>query len=360
MSMPDGTDKRRVTAVVINYNSGPALAGAISALRDQTVTFAEIIVVDNNSTDGSTEINEHKGAFRLIRVGENSGAPAARNIGFEAATTELVMIVDADMLPTPDCVANLMRSLDRFDATVAVPRIVFAPEYTTIQFDAAEPHFLGLLSLQNRNASLNDSPADDHIVNAAPSGCLLAKRQRVVDLGGFCAFYFFYFEDLEFSQRITMAGERIVFSANAITGHDRGEGTPGLSYRVAGEYPKRRAYLTMRNRLLTIASLYSGRSIILLLPAFAIFEIVTIAGCLWRRWLGQWFSAWWWVCRNHKQWRAHRSMAQTNRKRPDSEVLAGGDIPFAQGFFASTWQKTFALMLSKLLNGYWHLVKRWL
>ena len=360
MSRQNSNAGERITAVVINYNSGPALAAAIEALRNQTVTFEEIIVVDNDSTDGSTDIDNRDEAFRLIQSGENAGAAAARNAGFEAATTELVMVIDADMLPAPDCAENLLRTLDEFEATVALPRIVYAPEFTTVQFDGGDPHFLGLLSLHNRDTPLADSPAVDRIVNAAPSSCLLVNRERVLALGGFCSFYFFYFEDLEFGQRLTMAGERIVFTSSAVTGHDQGEGTPGLSYRGTGDYPKRRAYLTMRNRLLTIACLYSGRSIVLLLPALVVFEGVTFLGSIWRGWTAQWLSAWWWLFRNHRVWRRHRVMAQSHRQCRDSAVLTGGDIPFATGFLNAGWQERLAAVLSAMLNGWWRAVRRWL
>lgn len=351
---------RRVTAIVINHNSGGRLANAVRALQKQSVAFNEIIVVDNASTDDSIEIDAEVGAFRLISTGSNLGPAAARNVGLNTAEAELAFIVDADMLPMPDCAANLIMALDQYDAAMAVPRVVFVPETDVIQCDGAEPHFLGLLTLRNNGVSVEDASAAEQLVNAAPSGCLLVRRDCALKIGGFCEFYFFYFEDLEFSQRLTMSGENIAFTPAAVVGHDRGVGNPGLSYRGTGKYPKRRAYLTMRNRLLTIATLYSRRSIILLFPAFFMFEVLTLIGCIFRGWFVQWISAWWWLAKHHSQWRSHRAAVQLQRKRPDSAVLKAGKIPFAAGFFNSAWQQEIARAASVTMSGYWRLFRRWL
>lgn len=348
----------RVTAVVINYNRETALTKALRAMRSQTIRFAELLVVDSASTDNSIELARADGDFELIRLEKNLGPAATRNAALKAATTDFVFIIDADVQPSPACCAALLASLEAKRAAMAIPRIAIAPELETQQFDSARPHFLGLLTLENQQVPLEAMPSEDRVVRAAAGACMLLRKADALEVGGFCELFFFYFEDLEFSQRIVMSGREIVLSATAVVGHDPGKGTEGLSFRVGGDYPKQRAFLTMRNRWLTIVTLFSARSIVVLSPALLVFELAAIAGCVARGWLPQWAAAWSWILTNHRAWRPHRAMAQSIRKRRDSEVLSGGDIPFATGFFKRRWQTQLASALSWLLNAYWRLVRR--
>lgn len=346
-----------ISAVVINYNSGQALARALNALESQTLDLQEIIVIDNGSSDGSAD-DVPADRARVVRTTTNLGAAAARNIGLEEADAELVFMVDADMVPEADCAATLLESLNRHEGDACVPRIVLEPNNDTIQMDGADTHFLGLMTLENTGCPVATTPPDERIARTAPSGCYLLHRETALAAGGFCEFLFFYFEDLEFGQRLSLLGHRIVFCGYAVAGHDRGEGTPGLSFRGSGEYPKRRAYLTLRNRLLVIACLYQIRTIIVLSPALITFEGITLLGCLLRGWTREWLRSWAWLLKNRREWLDHRRWVQTRRAVPDRELLGGGPVPFADGFLESRWQRLVARMLSSILEAYWILAKR--
>jgi GT2 family glycosyltransferase len=346
-----------VSAVIINFNGGRKLLSCVDALIGQTVALCEIVIVDNGSTDDSLSAVAHGHPdVRLLRLGENRGLPAARNAGLAATRSRYVLLIDNDIYLRPDCTESLLQAQEAEQATVICPRIILLPEGNLVQTDGAENHFLGVMSLRHA-ATPVDSACEERVeVNSAIGACYLLDRQVVLDAGGFDALYFFYLEDLEFSLRLRGLGHRFVFESRAVVLHDRGEGTSGLSFRGTGNYPLRRAYLIMRNRLMTMFIHYRWRTLIVLGPALLLYELAVIAYCLRRGWPAEWARAWRWLwCHRGAIAERRRRMRQL-RKVADTDILSGGCIPFSEGLLQSRWQRALAGNLSTLLNGYWRLV----
>lgn len=346
-----------VTAIVINFNSGRKLLNCIAALAKQTVTLREMIIVDDGSTDDSlTAIEQDFPDVRILRQGENRGLPAARNAGLAAAHSHYVVLVDNDIYLRPNCIASLLQAQQAEQATVVCPRIILFPECELVQTDGAENHFLGVMALRHPATPVESAGEERVEVNSAIGACYFLDRQAVVDAGSFDALYFFYLEDLEFSLRLRGLGHRFVFESKAIALHDRGSGTQGLSFRGAGDYPLRRAYLTMRNRYMTILIHYRWRTLIILSPALLLYEMAILAYCFKRGWLTEWVRAWGWLWKHRREISQRRQRMRRLRKIVDINILSGGRIPFSEGLLQSQLQRVLADSLSTILNGYWRLV----
>ncbi|MEV7630909.1 glycosyltransferase family A protein [Microbacterium sp. NPDC089318] len=92
----------RLTVVIPVRDDEELLARCLSALRGQTRPADEVIVVDNASTDASAAVAASGGA-RVVHCAE-IGIPAAAAAGYDAATGDLVLRLDADCVPPPDWV----------------------------------------------------------------------------------------------------------------------------------------------------------------------------------------------------------------------------------------------------------------
>jgi len=85
-----------VSVVIPTYNRLERVTAAIESVRRQSVCCAEIIVVDDGSTDGSFEaLSERFKDIQILRQ-QNAGVSAARNVGIRAAAGEWIALLDSD------------------------------------------------------------------------------------------------------------------------------------------------------------------------------------------------------------------------------------------------------------------------
>lgn len=351
------TGEYGLTAVVINYNGGQRLLSCLQSLVDHAPLVDEFILVDNGSQDGSPEGAEQIcPGLVIIRLQDNPGPATARNRGMKAAQNRRVLLVDADTQVTPGAIDELLAAQQATGAAIVCPRLVFAPENTTIQCDGAYPHFLGTLVLGNANAR-RDAGSAAHSVDGLISTFLLVDRDAALSAGGFNEAFFFYFEDLEFGLRMRLLGHTIACATRAVVLHDRGAGYTGLSFRGAGNYPKQRAYLSMRNRLLTIAICFHWRTILVLAPALLAYECATLGLVVLRGWIPQWAQGWAWIIANRHELRQMRNHVQHHRRLRDSAVLHGSPLPFADGLFRGRVSGALVRLLSRSFAAYWRIAR---
>ena len=91
----------RVSIVIPCFNHAHFLREAIGSALGQTWPHCEVIVVDDGSTDKSSDVARQYGRVTLVRQ-ENKGLAAARNAGLRASTGELLIFLDADDRLWPD------------------------------------------------------------------------------------------------------------------------------------------------------------------------------------------------------------------------------------------------------------------
>ena len=87
-----------VSIVIPTYNRANLLLQAIQSVLTQSYEHFELLVVDDHSTDSTPHLVKTITDSRVhyIRLNENQGAPAARNIGLKKAKGELVAFLDSD------------------------------------------------------------------------------------------------------------------------------------------------------------------------------------------------------------------------------------------------------------------------
>jgi len=350
-----------VGAAVVNFNGGDRVLRVLRALQMQGAALSDIVVVDNGSDDGSVaRIREQFPTVRLAALETNVGLSQARNIGLRMLRTTLALLVDHDIYLGAASVERMVEAYLENRPVVVCPRIRLVPERHIVQADGASLHFLGTLSLRNAYRDVPQEPRSSGFVDGAIGACLLLDRAKVIAAGGFDELFFFYFEDLEFALRLRLRGERFWCETAAEVFHERAAGTPGLSFRGQGSYPTRRAYFTMRNRLITIFVHYRWRTLLLLLPVLLMYELASLVEAARKGWLRPWALAWSWQFRHREVLAARRRAARAGRVLADRDVLTGGMPPLAPGLVESRWEELLLAVFSTTVNGYWRIIRRWI
>lgn len=96
----------RATVVIPSHNDAPMLRGCLAALAAQTRLPDEIVVVDNASTDDTAEVGRAAGA--VVVAEPTLGVTPASARGYDTATGDLLLRLDADSVPPPDWVERVV------------------------------------------------------------------------------------------------------------------------------------------------------------------------------------------------------------------------------------------------------------
>lgn len=198
--MPGDDGTVRVSIVVPVYNSARELEECLAALTRWSGPKAELIVVDDASTDESPSVAA-RFADRVVRLAHNSGPAAARNEGARHARGDVLFFVDADVVVAPGVVGRIERTFADDPNIVAV----FG------SYDAT-PRARGHVSRYRNLLHHFVHQTADVTASTFWAGCGAVRREVFEDLGGFDAARFRRpsIEDIEFGTRLCRAGHRVV------------------------------------------------------------------------------------------------------------------------------------------------------
>src|SRR5574341_2270342 len=106
-----------ISIVIPVYNEADNLAKLLGEIQSLKLPQAEIIVVDDGSTDKTADIAMKAGA-NVVRHPYNIGNGAAVKSGIRAARGKLIVLMDGDGQHKPEDIPKLLAAMDRYDMIV--------------------------------------------------------------------------------------------------------------------------------------------------------------------------------------------------------------------------------------------------
>ncbi|WLS80311.1 glycosyltransferase [Erwinia pyri] len=217
-----------VFALVVTFKRKQLLEEVLTALLQQSTPLHKIIVVDNNSNDGTSSLVEqlsqlHAGKFEYHNTGANLGGAGGFAYGFELLKEReygYLWLMDDDLKPEPDCLERLLACPEGdIVQPLRLNKDGSLAELSPIQFDLDD---FFALSPKKENVSQfiarnNLTTGTINIAGVPFEGPLIKKH--VVDRVGIPDKRFFiFYDDMDYSLRSTKAGFKIVcdLSAKAI------------------------------------------------------------------------------------------------------------------------------------------------
>jgi len=194
-------------AVVIpNWNGARWLPGCLDSLAAQTLQPAEVIVVDNGSTDDSVAIARLRG-IRVLELRHNTGFAVAANRGIEAASASAVALVNTDVELEPDWLARMAAALDADASAASVACKMLDLRDRSELYDTGDILRRDGVCEQRGRFRRDDGRYDEpDEVFAACAGAALYRREAVLSVGGFDERFFAYLEDVDLGLRLRLAG----------------------------------------------------------------------------------------------------------------------------------------------------------
>jgi GT2 family glycosyltransferase len=239
----------RLTVGIVTYNRKEKVLKAIESVVTQNVEDVEIIVVDNNSNDGTGQaIREKYPSVKYIRLKENIGCPSGRNYTFANCTGKYIINLDDDGYLGDGAIEKVIEVFDS-DPTIGI--------IAMRQCYIGEPGACRIIG------------EDGKEVGEFYGGVSAFRKDMLNKIGYYPENFFFYHEEAVLALRAMDAGYRIISRFDIIMWHPRiggGKTKPG-----------RWDYYYFRNVLLVVTRLYPGwlmlKYLILRMGSHALYSI---------------------------------------------------------------------------------------
>ena len=265
-----------VAVVVVNYNAGHFLQECLRAIARQTCPPQRIIVVDNASSDESLDgLAAIYPGVEIVPAGGNIGFAAANNLAIRlAGDCRWVALVNPDAFVESDWLERLLA------AARAAPECRF---FSCQLVSAGDPrrldgtgdvyHVSGRAWRRDSDHLRNQSGAIDEKSSTPTFGACAAaalyRRDALVEVGGFDENFFCYYEDVDLSFRLQLAGYSGVYVAEAVARHVGSANT--------GRHSDFSVYYGHRNLVWTFVKNMPGPLFWLYLPQHVALNLATVA-----------------------------------------------------------------------------------
>ncbi len=210
----------KISVIINTYNRASYLKQALEALRYQTYSDFEVVVVNGPSTDDTDQIlSEHEGAIKK-RDCASRNISASRNIGIKAAQGEIVAFLDDDAVPDQFWLANIASGFEKCNCSILGG---FVLDNTGFKFQSRY-----ILTDRHVNSTYLEEicvpqqmfcfPGTRQFLT--PMGCNVAFRRRaLVAAGGFDEQYDYYLDETDVVVRMIDMGFTVRIEPSIIVYH---------------------------------------------------------------------------------------------------------------------------------------------
>ncbi len=217
-----------VYCILLNWNSLETTRTCIARLENQSYRQFEIVIVDNDSQDGSGEVlKKEYSKYFFIQTGKNGGYAWGNNAGIRFSlkrNADFVWIVNPDVRVSKNTLAEMVRFMgENNQVGICGPRILWQRpkiEYQMIGMKYCEEN-----AFWPEGHIINDFSPEKHtlpIDAVSVIGCSMLVRKEVFQgIGLIREDFFMYHEEVEFNLRAQDAGWRTVVLPYICDEHDK-------------------------------------------------------------------------------------------------------------------------------------------
>ncbi|MBA84253.1 MAG: glycosyl transferase [Rhodobacteraceae bacterium] len=226
----------KLLTVILNWRTPDMTLRAVkAALTAMEGIAGEIVVVDNDSGDGSFEkMQNHTQAHgwdqnnrvRILQSGHNGGFGAGNNVGMRAGLSDgtqpdFVYILNSDAFPAPDAIRRLIDALDKDEQLWCAGSYIHgedgAPHQTLFRFPSVASEFEGAIRfgpvsrLLRRHIIALPVPQTNAQADWMAGASVLMRWNALREIGLFDETFFLYFEETDLFLRAHRKGYRSVY-----------------------------------------------------------------------------------------------------------------------------------------------------
>jgi len=216
----------KIAIVILNYNGKDVLKNCLSSVFAIDYPNFEVVLVDNNSQDGSLEMaktNFSRAVF--IKNEENLGFSAGNNVGIRFSLEKMadyVLLLNNDTAVRRDFLGKLIEEAEKDERVGLASPVIFEGETKKIWFSGGNINWLRMRVVHKTQIDDKEKSYPTEFV----SGCsMLVKKEVFKKIGLLDEDFFLYWEDADFSFRAKQAGfRRIIVPQSVVCHYEKSEG----------------------------------------------------------------------------------------------------------------------------------------
>ena len=265
----------KIAIILVNYNGKEYNEECIKSIFESSYKNLEVIVVDNDSKDGSPELlrEQFGDKINLIMAEENLGFSGANNIGIKKALEDgcdYVVLLNNDTLIDKDLIYNMLNASKEENDAVISPKIYYYDNKDIIWSAGADMRWKkGVTDQRGINQKDNGSYNKREEVEFGTGCCLFIPSKVIKEVGYLTDDYFLYYEDTDYCMRVRERGFKIVYEPTAILYHKESAST-------GGNLSKLYIYYNTRNRLI-FNKRFNSKNKMSYMPYFYVSRLVKCA-----------------------------------------------------------------------------------
>ncbi len=237
-----------VSIISVNFNQLKVTEAFLDSLLKISYPNIEVIVIDNASKEDFSDYLKSKYPnFKFYRSSENLGFAGGNNLGIRKAKGDYFMMLNNDTEVDPGFLEPLVECMEKNPKVGMVgSKVRYYHDPEVIQYAGATPmtrftatsHFIG-----NRHKDIGQFD-EEKVTPFASGAAMMTSRKLCKDVGLMASFFFLYYEELDWQERIRKAGYEIRYIPSSLVFHKE-------SVSV-GKGSALQAYWRTRNRFLLI------------------------------------------------------------------------------------------------------------
>lgn len=272
--MPSNRDPA-VSVVIVHVRGFEPLYNTLKSVLESDYENLEVVLVDNGSTDGSTQRAENafEGKLRVLKTFENIGFVRACNFGLKKINSVYAVLLNDDTVVDPLWLARLVEEAES-DSSIAAcqPKLRMLSNPTFFEYNGACGGMMDLCGVPFTRGRLFDRTEEDFgqydktvDVFWASGAAMFLRLKAVEEVGYLDDLFHFQMEEIDLSWRLRLRGYRVVSVPSSIV------------YHLGGATPvPRTSFLKHRNNLLTLIKNYSTPSLARFFPIRMLLDLTSL------------------------------------------------------------------------------------
>lgn len=249
-----------VSVIIVNWNGKEDLIQCLESLKRSRYKNIEIIIFDNGSTDGSTEVIENLYTYiKLIKNKTNIGFTGGNNIGVKAANGKYIYLLNNDVTVTEDTIIKLVETMESDPKIGCCGSKVYLKHNNLLNSAGHCVNQLGFLwarGFMEKDTSKYDKREDIFMCSACS---IMIRKDFIQRYKLFDEDLFMYGEELELALKVWGAGYKIVYEPKSLAFHGHSKSTSKIFSPRPSSF---QIFYSNRNRAKVVIKYYPSRIIL--------------------------------------------------------------------------------------------------